>query len=251
VPLAFSFPAIIVKKETLIKQLEITSYPKHISDFSSHILNSNLNDEYLIGIETMSNVFDTEIQMLNELGLVWNDGTEAIDFYITNQGTYSANWLSYGRVVEFNNNRKHYFPTYKHTKDYDYCINTFDECLKSKFPTSSTILDRKHWASIAKDEGNKLHKPSIDDFMYEITKNNRVCPNPSLWNDLHTVVVEANFNENTPPNLPLILGAWGDCDFEKAVRLRELINWCYLAEVADIAWAFIKSLKENEWHYKS
>ena len=250
-PLAFSFPAIIVKKETLLKQLESNSFQRNILDFSNHLLNSNLNDEYLVGIESMSDSFDAEIHMLNELGLIWNDGTEAVDFYITNQGTYSANWLSYSRVVEVTNNHKHYFSTYKYSKDYDDCIKTFDECLKSKFPTISTKLDRKHWATIAKDEGNKLHKPSQDDFMYEITKNNRVCPMPTLWNDLHTVVVQADFNDNTPPNLPLILGAWGDSDFAKEASLKELINWCYRTQVADIAWAFIKALKENEWHYKS
>jgi hypothetical protein len=88
-PLAFSFPAIIVKKETLLKQLESNSFQRNILDFSNHLLNSNLNDEYLVGIESMSDSFDAEIHMLNELGLIWNDGTEAVDFYITNQGTYS------------------------------------------------------------------------------------------------------------------------------------------------------------------
>ena len=251
-PLAFSFPAIVIKKEKLIKQLELNAHQKNISDFGNHLLTSNLKDDFLVGIESMSNSFDIEIEMLTEMGMLWNDGEVAADFYITNQGNFTANWLSYARVAESNQNSKTYFATYKNTFDSDDTIYSFDGCLKSKFPKKSTKLDRMNWGRIAKEEGNKLHQPSIEEFINEVTKNNRVCPNPNLWNHLHTLAIESDFNNHTPPNLPLILGAWWDTsDLDKAERLKELIDWCYLTSVSDIAWTFIKSLDESEWHHKS
>ena len=87
--------------------------------------------------------------------------------------------------------------------------------------------------------------------MKEVTKNNRVCPNPILWNDLHTLALESDFNSHTPPSLPLVLGAWWDTsDVDKTERLKELIDWCYHTSVSDIAWTFVKSLDEEDWHHK-
>ncbi len=251
-PLAFSFPAIVIKKESLIKQLESNSYQKNILDFSNHLLASNLKDDYLVGIESMSNSFDNEIEILTEMGLSWNDGEKSADFYITNKGNYTADWLSYARVKESNENSNTYFSIYKNVLDGDNVIYSFDGCLKSKFPKRSYELNRMNWGRITKEEGNKLYQPSIDYFMNEITKNNRVCPNPNLWNHLYTLAIESDFNNHTTPKLPLILGAWWDTsDLDKAERLKELIDWCYLTSVSDVAWTFIKSLDESEWHHKS
>ena len=251
-PLAFSFPAIIIKRDSLLRQLESNTHKKDILDFANHLLTSNLKDDFLVGIESMSNSFDIEIEMLTEMGMLWNDGEVAADFYITNQGNYTANWLSYAKIAESNQNSKTYFATYKNTLDSDDAIYSFDGCLEFKFPKKSFKLDRINWGRIAKDEGNKLHQPSLEEFINEVAKNNRVCPNPNMWNLLHTLVIESDFNNHTPPNLPLILGAWWDTsDLDKAERLKELIDWCYLTNVSDIAWTFIKSLDESEWHHKS
>jgi hypothetical protein len=249
-PLALSFPAIIIKRDSLLRQLELNTHQKDILDFSNHLLSSNLIDDYLLGIESMSNSFDIELKMLLEMGLLWNDGAKTIDFYITNQGSYSSDWLSYARIIDSNEKPKIYISAYKHTADNDNIIRTFDGILATKFPMNSITLDAKNWGKVAKEEGNTLHKPSIDEFMREITKNNRVCPNPILWNDLHTLAIESNFNNQTPPSLPLILGAWWDTsDADKAERLKELIDCCYATEVSDIAWTFVKSLDEEDWHH--
>lgn len=251
-PLAFSFPAILIKKDRLIKQRDLNAHKKHILDFANHLLTSNLKDDFLVGIESMSHSFDIEIEMLTEMGMRWNDGEVAVDFYITNQGNYTANWLSYARIAESSENSNTYFATYKNTVDSDDAIYSFDECIKSKFPHNSDELNRMNWGRIAKEEGNKLHQPSLDSFINEVTKNNRVCPNPRFWADLHALATASDFNNHTPPSLPLILGAWWDTsDLDKAERLRELIDWCYHTSVSDVAWTFIKSLDESEWHYKS
>ena len=251
-PLAFSFPAIVIKKERLIKQLESYEQQKHIVDFAKHLLTSNLKDDRLLGIESMSNSFDIELNLLSEMGMRWNDGTNAIDFYITNQGNYIANWLSYARIAESGGNSKIHYAAYKNALDSDDTIYSFDGCLVSKFPKNGIELSRMNWGRIAREEGNKLHQPTKDDFVKEVTKNNRVCPNPNLWNDLHTLAIESDFNSHTPPSLPLILGAWWDTsDLDKSERLKELIDWCYVANVSDVAWTFIQSLDESEWHHKS
>ena len=251
-PLALSFPAIVIKKEKLIKQLESNAHHEHILDFTNHLLNSNLKDDFLVGIESMSNSFNIEIKILTEMGMRWNDGEVAADFYITNQGNYTANWLSYTRITESNGSSNAYFATYKNVFDSDDTIYSFDGCLKAKFPKKSTKLDRMNWGWIAKEEGNNLHQPTTDEFNNEVTKNNRVCPNPNLWNQLHTLAIESDFNSHNPPSLPLILGAWWDTsDLDKAERLKELIDWCYTTSVSDVAWTFIKSLDESEWHHKS
>jgi len=252
VPLAFSFPAIVIKKERLIKQLELNAHRKPILDFTNHLLTSNLKDDFLVGIESMSNSFDIEIEMLAEMGMRWNDGEVAADFYITNQGNYIASWLSYARITEFSRNSKTHFATYRNILDSDDTIYGFDGCLVSKFPKEAIQLSRMNWGRIAREEGNKLHQPTKDYFLKEVTKNNRVCPNPNLWNDLHTLAIESNFNSHTPPSLPLILGAWWDTsDLDKSERLKELIDWCYVTNVSDVAWTFIQSLDESEWHHKS
>lgn len=251
-PLAFSFPAIVIKKARLIKQLESNKQQKHIVDFAKHLLASNLKDDYLLGIESMAHSFDSELNLLLEMGMCWNDGKNAIDFYITNQGNYKANWLSYARIVESGGNSKTHYAAYKNTLDADDTIYSFDGSLTSKFPKEAIKLSRMNWGRVAREEGNKLYQPTKDDFLKEITKNNRVCPNPNLWNDLHILATASDFNGHTPPSLPLILGAWWDTsDSDKSKRLKELIDWCYVASVSDIAWTFIQSLDESEWHHKS
>ncbi len=250
--LAFSFPAIIIKRDSLLRHLESNTNEKDFLDFTNHLLTSNLKDDYLLGIESMSNSFDIELKLLLEMGMLWNDGTKAIDFYITNKGSYSADWLSYARIIDTSGKSKKYISAYKHSSDSDNRIHMFDENLTTQFPINSIKLDARNWGRIAKEEGNLLHKPSINEFMTEVTKNNRVCPNPILWNDLHTLATESDFNNHIAPSLPLILGAWWDTsNVDKAERLKELVDWCYATEVYDIAWTFVKSLDESEWHHKS
>lgn len=247
--LAFSFPAIIVNKKSFNKALVGKNFSKDQADFIKHLSSSKMQDDYLIGIESMSHNFLVEINLLKNIGLTWNDGNKVIDFYVSNEGKFFSEWLCYARLNLATNI---FLSSYKHIEDVDSNVVSFDGDIDAIFPSNSLRLDRSNWAKIAKDEGHKFYKPTFDEFIFEITKNNRICPKPKFWNDLHSIVINSDFNKQSLPSIPLILGAWWDTsDSDKSARLRDLINWCFKANVADVAWAYISQLNDTEWHYAS
>jgi hypothetical protein len=92
---------------------------------------------------------------------------------------------------------------------------------------------------------------TVESLMIYCHENDRVCPQPSLWNDLWNKLPErkqsgAGWN----PPLPLILGAWDHAsNLEKMMRLSQHIQWANthgcLPEVSN----FLRGLAESDWHH--
>ena len=251
-PLAFSFNGIIlVKDKFLAKSESLKDSANELSNFCNHLQSSKFSDDYLIGIESMSSNLDYEKSLLEKIGLVWNEGGIAKDFYITNQGSYIAPWLLFAKVEEtITGGKNPFFSVYKYCDDVNNSIIAFDENLVAKFPAKSLKLDRNNWGLVAKAESNNLYKPSLAELLSIATINHRICPQPTIWNRLHTLAIEADFNQRPSPKLPLILGAWWDTsDTDKATRFKELCEWCHIIDVSDVVWTFLSSLDESEWHH--
>ena len=85
-----------------------------------------------------------------------------------------------------------------------------------------------------------------------INENNRVCPQPQVWNKLWEKLKDkervgsAGWN----PPVPLILAAWWDSsDSSKKNRLIEHINWAEKKEQLDEIANFIYNLTDEEWYH--
>jgi len=81
----------------------------------------------------------------------------------------------------------------------------------------------------------------------DIFRNNRVCPNPMIWNDLYKMMCE-DLNEQEIPK-PLILAGWNfSSDMEKLIRFKEhlsLIDFKIENRIKD----FISNMKEEDWYH--
>ena len=246
-PIAFSFFSIIIKRDALTKiASHFQGLPKEVNKLAIGLLESKFSDDYIIGMEAMSENLEDDLNLLNSLGLVWNDGLDCVDYFIPSKGIFTASWLKYARLNEGN---RHY-SCFKHVKDCSVDLMSFDIGLSVKFPNDAVVLNRKNWAVVARDELNRLYRPSLSEIYFETKRENRVCPNPIYWNELHEIIVKADINQRQAPPLPLILGAWWESsDEDKANRLDELLNWADKNEVGNVAWAYILALKEDEWHH--
>ena len=96
-----------------------------------------------------------------------------------------------------------------------------------------------------------MNTETPDSLLAYCRENERVCPQPSLWNDLWNMLPERQrIGSGWEPSLPLILGAWNYAsNLEKRMRLKEHIHWAdehgSLPEIS----AFLHSLTESEWHH--
>jgi hypothetical protein len=92
-----------------------------------------------------------------------------------------------------------------------------------------------------------------DDIMAEITKLRRVCPQPTLWNELWQLLPgRRQVGAGWEPSLPLILAAWHHTsDSEKRARLRLHLQWAANHGVLDVVAAFLQTLKSQDWHTES
>lgn len=81
----------------------------------------------------------------------------------------------------------------------------------------------------------------------DIFRNNRVCPNPMIWNDLYKMMCE-DLNEQKISK-PLILAGWNfSSDMEKLIRFKEhlsLIDFKTDNRIKD----FILNMKEEDWYH--
>jgi len=245
--LAFSHYSVIIKRKSLVEKV-INNHiaDKHVLGIANYLIGSNLSDEHLVGIESLTENLEDEFSILMKLGLKWNNGVNCIDFFIPSKGTSTATWLNFERV-KLNNI---YYSVYSHVDERGANIISFDQEFDVCMSDKSVVLDRRNWATVARDELNRLYNPSLVELKNEILCNGRVCPNPILWNELHEIAIEADINNSTPPPLPLILGGWWESEnSDKSERLIELINWAFEKNVSDIVWAYLKSLNEKEWHH--
>lgn len=92
---------------------------------------------------------------------------------------------------------------------------------------------------------------TIEEARFEATKNQRVCPNPSRWNHLYSLLPNtARKGNGWEPALPLIVAAWHESsDSMKASRLNEHLEWAEKHDQLDKVYAYLVSLPEDEWHH--
>jgi len=92
---------------------------------------------------------------------------------------------------------------------------------------------------------------TLQDLISEIEKNDRVCPQPTKWNELYEILPDKKRKGNGwEPSLPLILVAWYDTSIiAKKLRLREHIEWASEHGCLDSVYSFLVSLKDDEWYY--
>jgi hypothetical protein len=248
-PIAFSFFSLIIKRDALSKVIHNSqNLSEEVNNRGMSLLGSEFSDEYLIGIEAMSENLEDEQNLLNSLGLIWNNGIDCVDYFMPSKGAYTASWLKYARLKD----GKSYYSCFKYANDFSADIKSFDKELSVKFPQDGVLLNRASWAFVARDELNRLYYPSLNELYFEIKRENRVCPNPIYWNELHEIIIRAAIHQIQEPPLPLILGAWWESsNLDKANRLVELLNWADKNCVSNVAWAYIMALKEVEWHHNS
>jgi hypothetical protein len=259
-PIGFSFSGIIIRRSAL--ELALSKHKE--SDESDllipiqNLLDHSLADDYLVGIESMSANLDAEKKLLKLIGLKWHDGKRCLDFFIPSEGSCYAPWLRYAKVgISANSLRnislKPMWSAYQYIDDQSIIVAVFDgEDVLESFPTTSKEINQKNWPLIAKEELNHLHLPSLKDLSDLCNQNDRVCPMPNKWNDLYEIVTTKDHdlgNDQVMPHMPLILGAWWDTtDGDKRNRLSEQLKWCQENNRSDIAWAYLNSLKDDEWH---
>ena len=81
--------------------------------------------------------------------------------------------------------------------------------------------------------------------------NARICPQPQLWNKLWEMLPKKKrVGGGWEPALPLILAAWHDTPaLLKRLRLEEHIHWADKTGSLDQVSAFLRGLKESDWHH--
>ena len=92
---------------------------------------------------------------------------------------------------------------------------------------------------------------TLEKALAEATKNKRVCPQPSKWNELYDLLPNKHRKGNGwEPALPLILAAWNDSPaMFKALRFGDHLEWAAKHNAIDQVYAFMVSLKEIEWYH--
>lgn len=96
-----------------------------------------------------------------------------------------------------------------------------------------------------------MNGESAENLIAYSRENGRVCPQPSLWNDLWNMLPERHqIGAGWEPPLPLILGAWHYAsNLEKMARLAEHIQWADKHGKLAEASAFLRRLAESEWYH--
>jgi hypothetical protein len=79
----------------------------------------------------------------------------------------------------------------------------------------------------------------------------RVCPQPKLWQKLWEMLPnKKQVGASWQPTVPLILAAWHETPAQfKMVRLAEHIEWAEAHSALDKATAFLRDLREEDWHH--
>ena len=92
-----------------------------------------------------------------------------------------------------------------------------------------------------------------DDIIADAAEAGRVCPQPSLWNDLWNLLPDRRrVGNGWEPPLPLILAAWHDTsDASKRERFLLHLQWAEAHGAMDAVTNFLDSLKPNDWHTTS
>lgn len=85
-------PVVILKRSLETRLIDLRQKgDQHAIRVATNLLNGELVDDYLVGIDDVMDDDETTHQMLTALGLIWNDGNECVDYYMQNR--YPAPWL--------------------------------------------------------------------------------------------------------------------------------------------------------------
>jgi hypothetical protein len=92
---------------------------------------------------------------------------------------------------------------------------------------------------------------AVDRLIAYCRENNRVCPSPKAWHQLWEMLPDRRRTGPTwKPALPLIIAAWHEtAAMLKMVRLAEHINWAEEHNALPDVEAFLRGLREDEWHH--
>lgn len=88
---------------------------------------------------------------------------------------------------------------------------------------------------------------TLDQAMVFARRNNRACPMPDAWAQLHRVLAEGAPAGKAPP-VPIDGGAWNIVPaMQKRLRLKEQLEWAEKHGRLEPAHAFLSALSEEAW----
>ena len=92
---------------------------------------------------------------------------------------------------------------------------------------------------------------TVDSLIAYCRVNERVCPKPTLWNQLWELLPNRKrVGLAWEPPLPLILAAWYETPaMVKMDRLEEHIKWAGKQDSIERIATFLRGLKEEDWHH--
>ena len=96
-----------------------------------------------------------------------------------------------------------------------------------------------------------MNEENVESLLAYCSENERVCPQPYLWNQLWELLISnCKLDADQEPSPPLILGAWHHTsDLEKKMRLTEYIHWADKHGRLGTIGAFLHHLEEKDWHH--
>ena len=93
---------------------------------------------------------------------------------------------------------------------------------------------------------------TVDTLIVYCRDNKRVCPLPNAWQQLWEMLPDktTRVGDVWEPASPLILAAWHETPVMlKMVRLAEHIQWAAKHNALPEVAAFLRGLREDEWHH--
>ena len=97
-----------------------------------------------------------------------------------------------------------------------------------------------------------MNQAVFEALLLYVTKDNRVCPKPLVWNELCRMLPnkERQVSGWNPP-LPLILNAYYETtDDEKISRLECHIHYAYEHSIIQKVDCFLRQLDKRDWIYR-
>ena len=93
--------------------------------------------------------------------------------------------------------------------------------------------------------------PTLAEALALASENGRICPKPAQWANLYELLPQTRTDAyGSIPAAPLILGAWHESgDEQKALRLREHLEWAAGHGGLQRVCAWLASLRESDWHH--
>ena len=92
---------------------------------------------------------------------------------------------------------------------------------------------------------------TLEQVLQEARRNNRICPKPDKWMSMYALLA-ANAKEASLPPPPLTGVVWERTPaMPKRMSFIEHVEWAAANGCLPAVHAFLKSLKEADWHYMS